>query len=215
VSQAAYDLDQDDRPAKEQIKEKAREAAENVQGAAHAASDRVGDRLTRLVEERSTQSGEQAIKFAESIRQSSSSMREQGQDGPARLAEQAADRVQAVGLYLRDNDGDRILGDMEDFARRQPLVVAAGGFVLGLAGARFLKASAARRQHQELPAPRPAFEQIPEPVAPTAEMGIGTAGSTTDVAPPPPIDPVLEDPAAFPSTTGVGRPNLPPTTATP
>ena len=89
-------------------------------------------------------------------------LRKQGNDAPARYAEQAADRVEQVGTWLRDSDGDRILGDVEDFARRNPWGVAAAGLALGFAAARLLKASSAERygrasaEPPRLPSPGPA-----------------------------------------------------------
>jgi hypothetical protein len=50
-----------------------------------------------------------------------------------------------VGDYLKGASGDRILRDVEDFARRQPMLVAAAGLALGFAASRFLKASSSRR----------------------------------------------------------------------
>ena len=51
-------------------------------------------------------------------------MREQGRDAPARYAEQAADRVESAGDWLRDSDGDTILRDVEQFGRNNS---ASGG----------------------------------------------------------------------------------------
>ena len=50
-----------------------------------------------------------------------------------------------MGDYLKGASGDRLLRDVEDFARRQPWLVAAGGLALGFAASRFLKASSSRR----------------------------------------------------------------------
>jgi hypothetical protein len=75
-------------------------------------------------------------------------LREQGKDQPANLAKQAADRAERLGGYLRDNDADRILGDVEDFGRRQPWAVIAGGVAVGFLASRFLKASSTRRYDQ-------------------------------------------------------------------
>ena len=226
MSQAAYEFEpEEERSTTEEVKERAQEVVSQVQDTAETAKERAGDRLTHFVDERSTQGGEQAISLAESIRQGVQSMREQGQDAPARMAEQAADRVQALGLYLRDNDGNRILADVEDFARKQPLIVAAGAFAIGFAGARFLKASAARRQDQE-PTTGPTFQEqySPPPTPPTTgadlglgePSGIGTPG-TIDTEPPPPVNPTTQGATDFGAPAGgATRPDTaPPTTATP
>lgn len=62
-------------------------------------------------------------------------------DGPAKLAEQAADRAEKFGHWLTHSDADKILSDIEDFARKQPMAVVFGGF----AASRFLKASSEER----------------------------------------------------------------------
>jgi hypothetical protein len=226
VSQAAYEFEsEEDRSTTDEVKERAQEVVSQVQDTAATAKERAGDRLTRLVDERSTQGGEQAISLAESMRQSVQAMREQGQDAPARMVEQAADRVQAAGLYLRDNDGNRILADVEDFARRQPLIVAAGAFAVGLLGARFLKASAARRQEQQTTR-GPTFQeyQPPQPSAPATGMdvrpGVPPGMGSTDVIdpePPPPVYPTTDGATDFsaPADGATGPDTAPPTTATP
>ena len=56
-----------------------------------------------------------------------------------------AERVERLGDYLKQSDADRILGDVEDFGRRQPVPIAAGGLALGFLVSRFLKASSQKR----------------------------------------------------------------------
>jgi len=51
--------------------------------------------------------------------------------------------------YGSDSDADRILSDAEDFGRRQPWVVLAGAAAVGLAAARFLKASSRERYRSQ------------------------------------------------------------------
>jgi hypothetical protein len=72
-------------------------------------------------------------------------LREQGQDQPAKIAEQVADRAERVGTYLERSDGDKILRDVEDFGRRQPWAVVLGGLAIGFAASRLLKASSESR----------------------------------------------------------------------
>jgi hypothetical protein len=44
-------------------------------------------------------------------------------------------------MYLHGKDLDRIVGDVEHFARSQPLMFIGGAFGLGLLAARFLKST--------------------------------------------------------------------------
>jgi hypothetical protein len=82
---------------------------------------------------------------ASDVRSVAEELRNQGKDAPARLAEQVAGQADRVGDYLKEASGDRILRDVEDFARRQPWLVATSGLVLGFAASRFMKASSSRR----------------------------------------------------------------------
>ena len=100
-------------------------------------------------------------------------LREQGKDGPAKLADQAADRAQRVGSYLEDSDADRIIGDVEDFARRNPWAVALGGLALGFAASRVLRASSTDRYQSGAYGSR-AADRGPAPSPGTAPYGAGT-----------------------------------------
>jgi broad specificity phosphatase PhoE len=102
-------------------------------------------RLREQADQRSTQAGEQITSAADDVRSVAQELRTQGKDTPARYAEQAAEKAQQVGQRLQDASGDELLRDVEDFARRNPWAVAAGGLVLGLAASRMLKASSGER----------------------------------------------------------------------
>ena len=118
----------------EQAKEKAQETAQQAKRG-----------VRDQVDQRSTEAGVRVGSMAQDARSVADELRNQGKDQPAKLAEQAADRAQTLGNYLERSDGDTILRDLEDFGRRQPWVVIAGGVALGFAASRFLKASSTRR----------------------------------------------------------------------
>ncbi len=134
--------------AKEQAKEKAGQVAGQAQEKAQEAAGQAKGRAREEIDKRSTDAGQQVKTTADDIRTVGEQLREQGKDGPAKIADQAAERAQKLGGYLEDSDADRILRDVEDFARRQPWAVVAGGVVLGFAAARFLKASSSPRYQQ-------------------------------------------------------------------
>jgi gas vesicle protein len=134
--------------ATDQAKEKAQQAAGQAQEKAQEAAGQAKSRAREEIDRRSTEAGEQVASTASDLRSVGEQLREQGKDTPAKLADQAADRVEQVGGYLKDADSDRILSDVEDLARRQPWVVVAGGIALGFAAARFLKASSSQRYQQ-------------------------------------------------------------------
>ena len=124
----------------DQVKEQAQEKAQE-------ATQKARETLRDQVDSRSRQAGEQVSQQASDIRSLSQELRTQGKDGPARIAEQAADQAEKVGSYLTRSDADRILRDAEDFARANPWAVIAGGLAAGFLASRFLKASSSDRYH--------------------------------------------------------------------
>ena len=119
---------------KYQAQEKARDAAANARG-----------RAVEQIDQRSTEAGERVSGAAVDVRSVGEELRKQGKDGPAKIADQAAERAEKVGSYLQESDADRILRDAEDFGRQKPWAVSAGGLALGFAASRFLKASSQQR----------------------------------------------------------------------
>lgn len=166
--------------AKEQVQEKAQVAQDKMkEGAATVQS-----RMREQVDQRSTQVGEEMSSSGQALRSTSERLREEGKDGPARAAERAADQAERVGGYLTESDADRILRDVEDFGRRQPLAVAAIGLVAGFAASRFLKASSSSRYASQ------ASQQFTRgDVREPAALGNGSdapvAGTPAAVSPPP------------------------------
>ena len=130
--------------AQQLLQEKAQQAKEQVQQATGSAQDKIREQVDTL----STEAGHQVDSVGQAMRTASEQLRGKGNELPAKVAEQLAQRAEQVGSYLRESDADRILGDLEDFGRRQPWAVAAVGLALGVAGARFLKASGRRRYRQ-------------------------------------------------------------------
>ena len=122
------------------------QAKERVQDAKQQARGK----LREQADQRSTQAGQQLSSAADDVRSVAEQFRTQGKDTPARYAEQAAERAQKVGQRLQDASGDELLRDVEDFARKNPWAVAAGGLALGLAASRMLKASSTQRYRSSM-----------------------------------------------------------------
>jgi hypothetical protein len=129
----------------EQANEKAQETAQQVQQQAgqkaQELKSQAGTKLRAELDNRSTQAGEQVSSAANAFRRVGEELRNEQKDGPARLAEQVADRAERVGRYLTGSDGERILRDLEHFARRRPWLIAVTGAAAGFLASRFVKAS--------------------------------------------------------------------------
>jgi hypothetical protein len=141
------------------------QAKEKAQEAAGQAKEKAGSQLRSQVDQRSTEAGQRVGGVASDVRAVGESLREQGKDKPAKLAEQAADRAERLGSYLQESDADRILGDVEDFGRRKPWAVIAGGVAIGVVASRFLKASSVDRYEKRM-----RVQPSREPVAPAAPV---------------------------------------------
>jgi len=166
------------------------------------------------MDQRSTQAGERVSAQASDVRSVADALRDQGQDQPAKLAEQAADRAEKLGGYLQDADTDRLLRDLEDLGRRQPAAVIFGGLALGFAASRFIKASGQQRYATSSQAsqghsssPTPARPVLPTPV-PGAAGNVPAAGTYGD-----PVEPGLDapfpDPVVEPDRTDPLAPRPP------
>jgi hypothetical protein len=132
----------------ERVKEQVAEKAQVAQDKAGQATQQARGRLRGQVDQRSTQAGQRLAGTAADARSVAEELRRQGKDAPARLVEQAAGRADRAAAYLQQASGERILRDVEGFARGKPWAVAAGGLVVGFAASRLLKASSSRRYQQ-------------------------------------------------------------------
>jgi hypothetical protein len=194
----------------------AERAADQARAKTQEAGVQARDRVRDEVDRRSTQAGEQAGSTAQALRQASERLREDGNEPVARGMEQVAERVDSAGSWLREADGDRILRDVEDFGRRNPLAVVAGGVALGFAVSRMLKASSRRRYEEgrqswsgnghgertRVGAPREGWTEA----GPTG----GTPATRPPAGPPamtPPAGPPAMTPPAGPPTTSPPPPS--------
>ena len=120
------------------------------------AADVISDRTAETVDQgrgvvqqqigqRAGQLGSQANAVSKRMRQLADQARSEGNDQHARVAERAAEQGERAARYLNEVEPDQLLGDVEDFARREPWLVAAAGFTVGFVFARSLRASSGRR----------------------------------------------------------------------
>lgn len=126
---------------------------ETVAPAVQQAQEKTGQLLSQAQQQavsRIDQQKENAVgglgAVAETLRQTGQQLRENDQgvitQYVSQYSESAASQVEKVSGYLRDRDANQLLSDVESFARREPTIFVAGAFLLGLASARFLRASA-------------------------------------------------------------------------
>ncbi len=183
--------------AQERVQETARQATSQVQEKAQEAGGQAREKMREQVDQRSTQAGEQVRPVADALRKTGEQLRSEGNEQPAKAADAVAERLDRLAGYLNETNGDRLLNDVEQFGRRRPWALAAGGAVVGFVVSRFLKASSARRYEgsqggQSWTAPaRPGMETTtpsraslaPEPTVAEPALPVGGAparGTSTE-----------------------------------
>lgn len=161
-------------PDTSDIREKAREATAPAQEKARDVAGTAQDTVRRELDERTSQAGEKVSGTAKDIRSIGEELRKQGKDGPGKLADRAAEETEKIGSYLSGNGPDQMLHDLEDFGRRRPWALLAGGLLAGAVAARFLKASSRSR-----------YEGRSQNVGnPSRQLGAADASRSPAVTPP-------------------------------
>jgi hypothetical protein len=116
---------------------------------AEAAGSVASDRVRVEVDARSSRAAVELKAFGIAMRASSSSLREQGHARQADLVDDVASRVDRLAARLATADTDDLIDDAKRlavqaaaFARREPALVIAGAFTLGLLVPKALEAVA-------------------------------------------------------------------------
>jgi len=190
--------------AKQKVSDAAGQAQETVAEKTHEMQHKARNQFGQQVDQRSTDAGQRVRQTAGDVRSVADQLRAQGKDQPAKLAERAADQAERLGGYLERSDGDRILRDVEDFGRRQPMAILAGGLALGFAASRFLKASSEDRYRtSSRPTPMPA--QPPRTLSGNGHSTnpVGSTGSPTAGGSFGPTDPAGSGGSAVPPVPGM------------
>ena len=102
---------------------------------------RAGDQINRQKE---TAASELST-VVNAVRRFGETLNNEGNGPIARFAAQygdkAANGLDRMAKYLREQDPKRLLDDVQNFGRRQPALLIGGAFLLGFAGARLIKSS--------------------------------------------------------------------------
>ena len=178
------------------------QAKQTAQEVVEQAKQQANSRLASQIE----QASQNLAQASDAIRTLGRQLREQGQAPVAQYADQAAGQVERASAYLRGKDLERLIGDVEQFARQRPAVFVGGAVALGLVASRFLKSST---QSQGMPGGTPS--QSPAPAGPSLPQAApsypptGVASGPPDLAPPAPIaappPPSILTPSASDPTT--------------
>jgi len=107
-------------------------------------ASQAGGKVTQQLDTERDRAASSLGSVAQALRQTSDQIRDQNENAALPVHQyvaSAADQIERFSGYLRSTDVRKIVGDVEQFAKRQPGLFLGGAFVLGLLGARFLKST--------------------------------------------------------------------------
>lgn len=126
----------------QQAREEARHLADQAKDQVKQVAGQARDHVQELVGQQKDQAANKLGTLAGALREAAHKLNEDDQSGDfGRYADQAAQQIDKLSTYLRDNDLRGFVRDTENFARRRPDLFLGTTFVAGLMLARFLKAS--------------------------------------------------------------------------
>jgi hypothetical protein len=139
---AENDSDQGSQGTVQHVKEQVQETTRLVTDVAGTV---VGDRLKSEIGARSSEIAVETKAFAQAMREAGRNLHQQGHDTQATVAEDVAGRADRLAAYLAKSDATTLIADGKrwgqqagEFARKEPLLVTAGAFTLGLLATRWL-----------------------------------------------------------------------------
>ena len=186
----------------EKLKGTAREqgsaALEEIKTAAQSAAREAQEAGRDFVHEQKEKLAQKVDEYAEAVRAASERLRSEEGNVLATPAQRAAEQLGRISSYLREKEPGDALDDLESFARRKPEVVFGAFFAVGLAAARFFKASRKRPRRAGLP----------------ETLGNPGSAQLSDAAPFPAAAVPLSGPSGFPPAPS-SSPATAPTSSTP
>lgn len=125
----------------DQARQKTGEVIDQVQGKAGEVVDLIKEQATTQVSSQKDRIADGMENVALMIRMNGDQLRQSNQGGIAEYTDRAASRVEDISNFLRNREPGEIVREVENFARREPVLFLGGAFTLGLLAARFLKSS--------------------------------------------------------------------------
>jgi len=132
----------------DEVTEAGKQVTREASDAASELASRAGQKVESQVESRKELAVERLGAVAEALRRTGQNLRGGDREPISKYADMAAERVDRISGYLREHTIGEVMGEFEDFARREPAVFLGASFALGLIGGRFLKSSASRQRER-------------------------------------------------------------------
>jgi len=114
---------------------------DRLQQAATGLADQASRTAEAQASNMMTKAGETLEQVARAVRDAGEGIRQERPE-IAGIADTTAQRMQDASTYLRDHEAREVIDAAQEFARKQPAVIVAGGLALGLLAGRFLRSGA-------------------------------------------------------------------------
>jgi hypothetical protein len=142
---------------KAQFKQSLRDAGQRIKTKTQEVASQVREQGEKYLDQNKTRTAECIGRFSDSLRQTADRFEAEEDPNIAHYTRLAAAKIEGAASYVRERDFAQMRHDTEDLARRHPVLFYGGLFTLGLAAARFLKASG-KRDYEAL-----GPEEVPNP----------------------------------------------------
>jgi len=139
------DSSADDRPLVDQAKQQAGQVAQQARQAVSQVADKAAETVKSQLETQKERATGGLQEMAQALRETGESLRQRNQGAIGQYAESGAELVENFSGYFRDRNVQQIVGDVEEFGRRQATLFLGGAFALGFMLSRFLKSSSPYR----------------------------------------------------------------------
>jgi hypothetical protein len=100
--------------------------------------------VTASVKSQTSRGATIATVLGSSLHDAGSQLREQDEAAVATYLDQAADQIEQVGAMLENQQYGELIGAVQAFARRQPVLFFTATVAVGVVAARFLRSSASQ-----------------------------------------------------------------------
>lgn len=102
------------------------------------------EQVTANVKTQTARGASIATVLSSTLQEAGTQLREQDEAAVATYLDQAAGQVEQIGAMLENQEYGQLIGTVQEFARRQPVLFFAAAVAVGVVGARFLRSSASQ-----------------------------------------------------------------------
>ena len=115
--------------------------ADSLRSQAQQTAQNLRQQTTNQANSQLDMAAQSAQQTSQALHRVSGELRNNQQTMLADYADRGAEQIGRLSHYLSENDIRAVLDDVQDYARRQPLIFVAGALGIGIIASRFFKSS--------------------------------------------------------------------------